>query len=462
MQESVVRGGRRFQNRACTSAAIAVLFGAVLLSLQPLTASGQQAVVETDFWVGVMQRRKRQLETVDLYVKRVQRGAIPGLEPASGSGECSSFANCDVVQVTTVTNADGTTARHERLLSSVEVSVLAGVNPGSVFLNELGSSMVAAQLLLNEALGLTPMQNTDMPQWLDPAVIGIIGGMMATSAADATQAAEDTLRNSEQVAQSDADQITSAIAQLEPAGTENVGGIDTELYSALNLDFPVQTVDGESFEMTAASIWIDPVNEVIVKHRFEGTATGQGESRDFFIETINSDFRNPPGCGEMYEPYRRVMRMGGMLDAAQMAEMEEARVQLAEFEQQMASMPAQQRQMMERMMGPQMETMRSLVNGGAIENAEQTEEILCNPDLASLYSLGGQTPGADDPAGIINDVILRQIQLNLTTLGYAPGNTDGILDTLTSIAISQFQAEQGLMVTGEPSAELASLLASMV
>jgi hypothetical protein len=177
-----------------------------------------------------------------------------------------------------------------------------------------------------------------------------------------------------------------------------------------DLDLPVQNVDGEAFNLTGLAVWMDPENLAIVKHRFEGTATAEGQSRDFFIELENGDFRNPPGCGEMYEPYRRTMRMGGMLDAAQMAEMEQARVQLAEFEQQLASMPAQQRE-------------------SVIDNEVS---------------------------------LLMQIQLDLAELGYAPGNTVGVLDLLTQIATSQFQTEQGLEATGEPSAELGRLLSSLV
>jgi hypothetical protein len=142
--------------------------------------------------------------------------------------------------------------------------------------------------------------------------------------------------------------------------------------------------------------------------------------------------------------------------------MEEARAQLVEFEQQLATMPAQQRQTMERMMGSQMDTMRSLINTGAFEYVDETEQIICNPDLASLFSIGnapavgfGNTPDVDDD-------LIRQIQEYLVILGYEPGNIDGVLDPLTQIAISQFQAEQGLPVSGEPSAELASLLANLV
>jgi peptidoglycan hydrolase-like protein with peptidoglycan-binding domain len=57
---------------------------------------------------------------------------------------------------------------------------------------------------------------------------------------------------------------------------------------------------------------------------------------------------------------------------------------------------------------------------------------------------------------------LVQIQRQLVTLGYEPGNTDSELDTLTQIAISQFEAEHGMPVTGQPSAALAAAIEAAV
>jgi hypothetical protein len=188
----------------------------------------------------------------------------------------------------------------------------------------------------------------------------------------------------------------------------------------------------------------------MVGHRFEGTMQeADGTSRPFFIEVLNSDYRHVPGCG-LYEPYRHVMRMGGMLGEEEMAQMEEARAQLAEFEQQLASMPPAQRAMVEGMMGSQMDTVRNMAASGAIESVQEVEEIICNPDLRAMFS-------PVDPA-----LELAQIQRDLVTLGYMPGNTDGVLDTLTEIAISQFQAEHGMAVTGQPSTDLALALSSTV
>jgi hypothetical protein len=214
--------------------------------------------------------------------------------------------------------------------------------------------------------------------------------------------------------------------------------------------------DGQQFAFHEIGLWIDTEEVVLLKHRADGTMSGGGETRDFFIEGENSDFRNPPGCGNMLEPYRRVTRMGGLLDDAQMAEMKKAAEQLKDFDRQMAEMPANERAMVESMMGGQMDMLRSMANGGAFEYVQEIEEIICNPDVKALLTVQGFGGFGEPP----NELV--QIQLDLTTLGYEPGNTNGVLDALTQVAISQYQAENGMAVTGEPSSVLASRLAAEV
>jgi hypothetical protein len=58
------------------------------------------------------------------------------------------------------------------------------------------------------------------------------------------------------------------------------------------------------------------------------------------------------------------------------------------------------------------------------------------------------------------DKLTEIIQKDLATLGYEPGNTKGEMTTATAIAISKFQAENGLDVTGEPSPQLAGVVKS--
>lgn len=65
-------------------------------------------------------------------------------------------------------------------------------------------------------------------------------------------------------------------------------------------------------------------------------------------------------------------------------------------------------------------------------------------------------------ADLMTDNITQSVQKHLQALGYAPGNTAGQLSTDTVIAISQFQAEKGMEVTGEVSPQLLGILAAEV
>ncbi len=60
------------------------------------------------------------------------------------------------------------------------------------------------------------------------------------------------------------------------------------------------------------------------------------------------------------------------------------------------------------------------------------------------------------------DELTQRIQQDLVTLGYDPGNVDGELTTNTVIAISQFQAERDMPVTGEVSPLLAGIMAAEI
>jgi len=60
------------------------------------------------------------------------------------------------------------------------------------------------------------------------------------------------------------------------------------------------------------------------------------------------------------------------------------------------------------------------------------------------------------------DELTRIIQTDLVALGYDPGNTQGELSTETIVAISKYQAENNLDVTGEPSPQLAGIIKAKV
>lgn len=469
------------------------LAGAVLLLVVPLAAQGQTEGLPPD-WLELSSIEKTlfimnsRMKGRDVYVERL-KNLPPGFEFFDERGMWTDLEgcvpNCVVKKVEPIYGPDGLPVADPetdpwipryrvRTLSPTEVAVLAGTSPGSAMMEALGMGYMGIQMEFNKAVtgNIDPTGNLDrvddfrvtgeyseepgkLDPWMDPFAMIYAGGAMIFDASEGVREAEESLANSAAQAQAEADRQASMMSQFEESGVEEVGGRRTIRYTAAALKMPVQEIDGQQFAMNSASIWVDPEELVFVKHRSEGTATVDGKSREFFVEVENSDFRNPPGCGEMYEPYRRVQRMGGMLDDAQRAEIQEARKQLEEFDRRMAEMPAAQRKMAEKMMGSQMDKMRSLADGGGLEHAQEIEEIICDPDLKALFGM----PGME---GAMPDARLARIQRHLVTLGYEPGNTDGVLDSTTREAISQFQTEHELPVTGEPSAQLENVLAAEV
>ena len=62
----------------------------------------------------------------------------------------------------------------------------------------------------------------------------------------------------------------------------------------------------------------------------------------------------------------------------------------------------------------------------------------------------------------VADEVTRIIQQDLVTLGYDPGNTNGEATAQTIVAISKFQAEHDLEVTGEPTPQLAGIIKAAI
>ena len=62
------------------------------------------------------------------------------------------------------------------------------------------------------------------------------------------------------------------------------------------------------------------------------------------------------------------------------------------------------------------------------------------------------------PAAAIADDLTKMIQKDLIALGYDPGNIQGEKSVETVVAISKFQAENDLEVTGEPTPQLAGII----
>lgn len=309
--------------------------------------------------------------------------------------------------------------------------------------------------------GLLAASGSDPTATFDPRVMMGANSQFLRGAAQAKRelAAEDSRVAAD--GQEMANQMAQFAQNAKLVGTEKVDGRNAFHLRAGNVGHVQKTDDGE-FRMDSMSLWIDTTEYVPLRMKIDGTLTADGQTKPMTIENVQSDYRSVPGS-RMYESYKRVMNISGMMTPEQEAQMGDAAKQMAELEQQMASMPASQRQMMEKMMGPQLEMMRSMSSGGGFKTEVLTTSITVNPQMAGddgqpCPSSGGRTIGTGDP-----DIQLtKTIQVSLASLGYDTGTTGGTMNKQTAIAISQFQASRGMEVTGQPSPQLAGVLSAAV
>ena len=145
------------------------------------------------------------------------------------------------------------------------------------------------------------------------------------------------------------------------AGQEQIGAsavhvLAVDDLSQLDIAQPA-TPDDMEFEPRTARIYVDDALMVPRRMEFVGDArtnTGPHEV------TVRIDLENYLPIESLLVPYKTVVNIEG-LGAAIDPEM---RAQLEEMERQLAAMPADQRQMMERMLGPQMEQIQQMMAGG--------------------------------------------------------------------------------------------------
>ncbi len=288
------------------------------------------------------------------------------------------------------------------------------------------------------------------------------------------------------------EKIVEVLDKLEYQGQQEVLGRSAHVIALNDMDYREVMDDGQTITMHTMKRWIDTEHYGDVKMRMEGTIEGTAmgstpgdeavpmaaagsfrnvgfagdgslrvaqrggrgpQIRDFYLERELADYRTVAGSKYLH-PYREVVRMGGILGPEEQAQLKEAQKQMAEFEKQLAEMPPSQRQMMENMMGPQLEQMRTLANQGTFETEIITVSVVINPDLkiaAARYA-----PAVEE------DPLLARIQRDLVTLGYEPGNTHGELSRETIAAIISFQRDNKLELTGQPSPQLAGILAAKV
>lgn len=306
--------------------------------------------------------------------------------------------------------ADGPAAPAFRLVPIDEISdrqaAAQGITPLTAEqLNEMakayrytGAGMSSAMEQEMQKAGLPPglLRATGNPNepWLSLDPQTMLGGMADFLDFTADARREMEARDVTAEAREDAADMADFARAARLVGEETVDGRRAFLLRAGDLN-RVQKVDGEEFTIQTVSLWIDGEEYVPLRMKVDGVAKSGRETRAMAIERDDLDYRK---IGTMYEPHRQVMRIVGVMNAKEEADMRKAQKEMAEFERQMEQMPAAQRQMIMGRMGPQMEMMKKMAAGGGIETVTEVHSIRVNAGLpdqmdmarAVLGDLAGQ------------------------------------------------------------------------
>jgi hypothetical protein len=111
------------------------------------------------------------------------------------------------------------------------------------------------------------------------------------------------------------------------------------------------------------------------------------------IEKLDQDYAQ---AGPRYESRRQVYRLSGLMSGMSEKErkqMEEAKKQMEEAKKKLAGMPDDQKEMVMKMMGGQMEKLEKMMEGNAVESVTRVVSIAVNEGPPTPYGLGDLTVG---------------------------------------------------------------------
>jgi len=124
-----------------------------------------------------------------------------------------------------------------------------------------------------------------------------------------------------------------------------------------------------------ATFFLDTDEYLLRKVIMEGELTGADQAGPFTVEAQQQDYRQVEG---MWYPFRVLAVAQGIQTGMSSEELEEARASMAEMQEQLAQMPASQRDMVEAMLMPKIEQLEKMSSSGAFEFMVQTKEVRVN------------------------------------------------------------------------------------
>lgn len=159
-------------------------------------------------------------------------------------------------------------------------------------------------------------------------------------------------------------------------GTERINGFETHVVYLGDMDVFVEALDDLDETPGNMTMFFDAQNWVLRKMKFSIVAeVEEGRSQEISPEIHFLDYRDVEG---MMIPFNTQITIDGLMAGLSEAEREQAKQGLVELERELENMPADQRQMIEQMMGDQLETLRKMVEGDRLEFSLRVKEVLVN------------------------------------------------------------------------------------
>jgi hypothetical protein len=247
-------------------------------------------------------------------------------------------------------------------------------------------------------------------------------------------------------------------AQLQ--GTEEVDGSTCFVIRIADPGLASVIPGGKELGLRSITQWIDTEEYVPRRTVTEGQLTVEGRARDLAIEVSSQDYRRVDG---MYEPFRRTIRVAGMLDALAAhdpkkaknvsKEMQQAIAQMEKMDEMLAKMPPEQRRMVEAQMGEARDRLKQLSGAepGSIEMLTEVKELRVNAGPPTPFGTGAITLD-----GAVRLAILEMI-VQITPGTDAAGRPAGwVIQLLGGVAerdggIMQLQVTEDVPTSGETS-----------
>ncbi|MBT8402192.1 MAG: hypothetical protein KJO98_17070 [Rhodothermia bacterium] len=160
-----------------------------------------------------------------------------------------------------------------------------------------------------------------------------------------------------------------------------------------------QPEDGPEFYVDKVSVWIDTEQYVPLKMRVEGQIEKDGKRSPLVIEKLDLNYKQ---VGPLYESFRRVGRITGLMagmSEKERKDLQKAQKELAKAKEEMKKMEGMseaQKNMVMKMMAPQMEKLEKMAAGGMIESVQQVIHIAVNEGPPTPYGMGTLTVAASD------------------------------------------------------------------